>query len=480
MRINSIETLKRDVKRRERAPFAGVSCALFLLAVYLTTMAPSLTWAHYGADGGDLATAVARGSIPHPPGFPAYLLLGELFTCLPWGDLAYRLNLLSAFAAAAAGGLTAISLRLACPLAGNLVAVVTGLALGLSPLFWSQALITEVYASAAFFAALAVALVLGKAPALVVGLAWGIGVGAHPVLLLLAPVVARGVWDSGRDRRRRLLHTALAAFLGWGVMYGPVLLARGGVPSPWGNMSTLAGWWALVSGQMYHGSLFSLPPAAWPHRLLAWAGVLVRQFTPLGGLLTGVGWGWLWRERRGFALAAALAVGAFSIYAISYNTADSLVYLVPALPIAALWLGVGLTRAARWLDRWLPRGAWALVLLPLLQVMLSWRQVDLSRDRAAIEWAESVLQEAPPRAILVTDRDTHTFTLWYVHDVLGQRPDVAVADRDLWQYESYRRMMTGALELGHAGCSVSPEAAACCARRPIVPVIDLPVEEEEP
>jgi len=59
---------------------------VILLVIYLLTLAPAITWAHHGADGGDLVTAVARGSIPHPPGSPTYLLLGELFLRLPWGD----------------------------------------------------------------------------------------------------------------------------------------------------------------------------------------------------------------------------------------------------------------------------------------------------------------------------------------------------------------------------------------------------------
>ena len=79
---------------------------VLLLVVYLLTLAPTITWAHHGADGGDLVAAVARGSIPHPPGFPTYLLLGDLFVRLPWGNLAWRLNLMSAVLAAGAAALT--------------------------------------------------------------------------------------------------------------------------------------------------------------------------------------------------------------------------------------------------------------------------------------------------------------------------------------------------------------------------------------
>jgi hypothetical protein len=448
-------------------------------------MAPSLTWAHHGADGGDLVTAVAMGSIPHPPGFPTYLLLGELFIRLPWGEPAWRMNLMSAVLAAGAGGLaTAATWLLLRRSATNdhrsqasSVALTTGLCLGLAPLFWSQALIAEVYAPAAFFAALVLCLALRGGPAWLLGMAWGVGMGAHPTLVFLAPLVAWGVWGvvpspmgGVEGGLRRLIQAGLLALLSLGAMVGPVLLTRRGAPSPWGDVSTLAGWWALVSGRMYRGYLFGLPLAAWPRRLMAWAGLLARQFTPLGAILAGVGWAWLWRVRRSLALTSILAFAAFSLYAISYDTADSLVYLALALPLAALWLGAGLARAADWLERRRRRGAWAVLLLPLLQALLFWGTMDVSGDRTAIEWADRVLEEAPSQAILLTTRDAHTFTLWYVHDVLGQRPDVVVVDQDMWGHEPYNRMMAGALELDTHGLSL--EDAARRVGRPVIHVSD--------
>ncbi|HET90391.1 MAG TPA: DUF2723 domain-containing protein, partial [Chloroflexi bacterium] len=128
---------------------------ILLLLVYLATMAPTITWAHHGADSGDLATAVALGRIPHPPGCPTYLLLGELFIHWPGGEPAWRLNLMSAVMAAGGAALAAAAL---CALPGEAVgplpALVAALGLGLAPLFWSQALIAEVYAPAAFFVGL--------------------------------------------------------------------------------------------------------------------------------------------------------------------------------------------------------------------------------------------------------------------------------------------------------------------------------------
>ena len=44
--------------------------ASLLLGVYLSTLAPGLTWANSGSDGGDLITAARTGGIAHPTGYP--------------------------------------------------------------------------------------------------------------------------------------------------------------------------------------------------------------------------------------------------------------------------------------------------------------------------------------------------------------------------------------------------------------------------
>jgi hypothetical protein len=468
---------------------AILSTAGMLLTIYCLTLPPSLTWAHYGTDGGDLATAVARGSIPHPPGSPAYLLLGELFIRLPWGDPAWRLNLMSAMFATGSAGLTTMAAwhllqqaESAAPASSMLgtVALVAGLCLGLSPLFWSQAIITEAYTPAAFFAALVMALSIREGPPWALGLSWGVGLGAHPTLVFLAPLVAWGIWGERKGRLPRLATACLLALLGWGVLYGPVLLAHGDAPSPWGDVSTFDGWWALVSGQMYRGYLFALPLVDWPRRLLAWAGLLARQFTPVGAVLAGLGIARLWQIRRPLVLASALAFGAVSVYAIGYNTTDSLVYLAPVLPLAALWLGAGLARAAGWLSRRLRWGAWTVLALPLLQALLFWGQMDLSSDVTAIEWAEQVLYRAPSQAVLITEQDRHTFTLWYVQGVLGERPDVTVVDVDLWGQKTYQQQMADVLKITADENGLSLEETMRRTDRPVVRAIDLATEEETP
>ena len=114
----------------------GVSIIAFL--VYLATLAPGLTNANFGTDGGDLIAAARTLGVPHPSGYPTYTLLAWLFTQLPIGVIAYRVNLLSAVCAYVAIGLFFCSARLVLPDDKHplLLAAITALMLAFSSLLW--------------------------------------------------------------------------------------------------------------------------------------------------------------------------------------------------------------------------------------------------------------------------------------------------------------------------------------------------------
>ncbi|HUM72551.1 MAG TPA: DUF2723 domain-containing protein, partial [Chloroflexota bacterium] len=93
-------------------PFICFLSAALALTVYLLTLSPDLTWANFSSDGGELITAALTWGVPHPPGYPAYVVVAHFFSWLPVGTAVYRLNLLSAVCVAGAVGLvTAVNYR---------------------------------------------------------------------------------------------------------------------------------------------------------------------------------------------------------------------------------------------------------------------------------------------------------------------------------------------------------------------------------
>ena len=67
---------------------------LISLGFYLLTLCPTV----YVGDSGEFTTAAYTLGITHPPGYPLYVLFGKIFTLIiPFGNIAYRVNLMSAF-----------------------------------------------------------------------------------------------------------------------------------------------------------------------------------------------------------------------------------------------------------------------------------------------------------------------------------------------------------------------------------------------
>ncbi len=117
------------------------------LALYVQTLAPSV--ATLFDDSLEFPLVSYRLGIAHPTGYPLYTLLGKLFTVLPWHNVAWRVNLLSAVAGALAIAFVYLVARQLA--ARRLPALLGAVALAVSPVFWSQAVIAEVYTLAAAF-----------------------------------------------------------------------------------------------------------------------------------------------------------------------------------------------------------------------------------------------------------------------------------------------------------------------------------------
>ncbi len=134
----------------------GLTLAAF--GLYLTTLAPTVL----EADGGEFQFVPWLPGIAHPTGYPLYVLLGWLWThLLPLGEVAWRMNLLSAVLAAVAVGFTYTVARQMLDVvfpdtswgARIIAAMIAGTTFAVSQTFWSQAIIAEVYALHALFVA---------------------------------------------------------------------------------------------------------------------------------------------------------------------------------------------------------------------------------------------------------------------------------------------------------------------------------------
>jgi hypothetical protein len=430
--------------------------------VYVASLAPDLSFAHHGADGGDLIAAARTLGVPHPPGYPTYTLLAWLFSsAMPLGTIAYRVNLLSAACAAVTIGLlfwtAQILLPADEPVPGRLaLPAATALTLAFSSLLWSQAVISEVYTLLALSAALLLWLLVrwrrdgGDHVLWLAALFLGLGLGNHLTLVFAAPAAFVLLWPERRRwfRIRTLLPAAGLFLIGLSVYVYLPLAAAHYPPVNWGNPQTWPRFVWVVTARQYQGFAFGLDLAAIPGRLSAWAGLLGDQFGWWGLAIALAGlWGWWQRDRR-FALFSLTWISLAGIYAFFYDAGDSEVYLLPAMLLLALWWGEG----ARYLLQvsqhlrprqypW-PRLALSVVLLlPLLSLALHWQAARPNDDGLARAYIDQALGCVEPDGLVISRGDKPTFALWYGLYAEGQRPDVAIVNGPLLAYSWYRDEM---------------------------------------
>jgi len=371
-----------DARRWRRLGPAFVVAAL--LPVYLLTMSSAVG----RADTFEFQVVAPQLGIAHPTGYPLYLLLGKLFSLLPVGTVAWRLNL----ASAVYGTLAAVVVfRLALDLLRRpLPALAGALALGFVPIYWGQAIVAEVYTLHALLVAVALWLMVrlvadGRPPTTdgrpttndhpptsndypplatrhsppathrrkqVVALLFVIGLALtnHLTSVFLLPAAALAValrlLHDKRSGRRDLTIRPLMRVLPVAVAFAAPLLLYAYLPLRWravnGEAMGAARFVEWVAGGRFQGALQLM---AWLRDPARWA---------IAGRLLLDAWGWLWlavalvglvwllrREWRA-GVVLALAGGGFAFYALNYYVPDLAVFLIATHVVVAVFVAAGI------------------------------------------------------------------------------------------------------------------------------------------
>lgn len=432
---------------------AGSVFAIALL-FYVPTLLPDVgTW--------DTAEFQAIGpvlGIAHPTGYPTYTLLAWLASVLlqPFGNEAYRADLLSALLVAGAAALLAVRATQATrrwP-----VGVIAGVAFALTPVAWRVATRADAHALHVFLAASILVLLgawamrhgRGEPRAgwwlVAAAVVYGLSLGNHALTLLLAPGIAvyvllvapRILW-----RRPRLVVACLGAVVLTTVVVYAYLPMRSAMDPPldYANPETWSSFWYVVLGEQFQGTFRSLPSLADMS-----AGVwdeLVRNFGVLAILaVTGLAVGAV-RHGRLVALTA-LWFGCSWIFALGYpNASIERYYLVPLLGVA-VWIALAADAIIDVLRDLLQRTGRALAyraaagaLLVALLVAIAWPLptrypvMDASDDGYGREWLEATLAALEPDAAVISWWSYST-PLWYGRWVEGRRDDIIIIDdRDI-------------------------------------------------
>lgn len=496
--IESIRRLRAASIHQGRRHGDVVGCGLVFVAAfaaYFRTLAPTI--ATVFDDSLELQLVSYELGIAHPTGYPLYTLLGKLFTFIPIGDVAFRVNLMSGVF----GGLTAPLVFLACRQLDcrRLPAIAAALVFAFCPVVWSQAVVAEVYSLNALFVAALIYLlfmatrgttlesgteteVAGRRSVALAAMAFtfGLALTHHRTIVLMAPAAILYLWLERSKlppvSPKNLLSGAL-------LVAAPLLLylyipLRGTTTSSLDGtyVNTPAGFLAWVTAASYGAFLGENPLARETATPLFTAELMVQQFG-YGGIMAGVA-GLLFvlvNSWQRFVLLGGTLV-TFIAFGIVYRASDVEVFYIPAFMVVAIGIGYGLTAIWRWMDRdarfmqsrhaalsrealarrraattawsafrWLVAGSCLAiaVLLPVDLLVRTMPLQELNQNRTASEYGREILRQPLEEGAAVVGIQGEVTLLRYFQSTEGIRTDLRLvaADREEERLAAISRLM---------------------------------------
>jgi hypothetical protein len=452
--------------------------------VYLSTLAPSVVF----FDSGELITSSFLLSPGHPPGYPLYVMIGKSATFLPFGSVAYKVNMMAAFFSALAA--LVVFLLTFKIIEGHgigekvgelkgVIALATALTFAFSFNLWNQANIAEVYPLNTFLTGLLIYILLiwrdrvsGRQSAVgsqqslstsqllnpstsvsqqlptpdsrliyLVSFLLGLGIGNHHTLIVIIPVlflvVAVANWRLLFNVRTWGISLALF-FLGLSVYMLLPIRATMNPELNWGDPDTLSKFkWVFFREGYPKGGLYRPWSLFWK-QLKTFD--IVYEFSGVGLLMGFLGIVAYLRAKMLEAMATLTVILVLSLGIIIYgNPIEENVFLIesfhtPSYMVFSVWIGAGmffiLSLVFRFAGNVIESKAMkagvvlSILLLPASLLAYFYPWNDRSGDFIAYDYAQNELATMPSNSILFTWGDSGAFPLWYVQMIERYQPGV--------------------------------------------------------
>jgi Protein of unknown function (DUF2723) len=446
---------------RHRLDLYLILSAVIPFTVFMLTLAPSVTF----FDSGEFITATASLGSAHSPGYPLFLMFAKPFTWLPFGNIAFRVNMATAFSSSLAClGVYFLTVRL---LKGERVvkneafslfaiktaALAAACCFAFTPRVWLQSNHDKPYPLLAFISAVILYMLFlwrdhskngDERPAFIYACSFlaSMAMAVHQTVVLLVPawLVFMLITDWRVVKRvRELILATFFALFGFAVhLYLPFRATQKPLLN-WGDPSNSYNFlWHFLRkgyGDEPHPRDFAL---LW-EQIKAFS--VPHEFTWVGAALLLFALVSLWRKQREVVAAYLTAVFMFLIVIAGYfNATPDFIFLTeefftPLYLISAVLIGVGLHNLLAFAVRKsnLPEHYDAkvysvvfvmFVSLPVCLGAANYYENDQHDNYISFDYATNSLRSLPQDAVMFTWGDSGAFPLWYLQGVERMREDV--------------------------------------------------------
>lgn len=412
----------------------GLALFVFTFGIYISALCPTI----YTRDNPDLVTASITLGIPHPPGYPLYTILGNIFSKLPIGSLPFRVNLMSAlFSAFTIFIIYLIIFKLTKKI---LPALLGASILAFSYNYFLQSLSADFLSLNNLLVSLEILLILIWREtksfkilylfAFIVGLAFS----HHQISFLVVPAFLYLIFVT--DRKVLLNWKIALKLIGFFVLgllpylYLPIRASMSPQYQMWGEPNTFKGFFEMISRKEYTGDDFLYINLAFI-RIWDWfKWISLKEFVLIGFIL-GL-WGLYKLKSQNYSIYMFLLIlillsgPGFAFLANVQNTWNEMAsmqrFFIFSFMIFSILIGIGINFIANKYKK----ASNIIIILPLFLLIYFYPQVNLKKYYYSYNLGENIFKSLPENSVLFAGSDVPLFQLWYLQIVEKQRPDIII------------------------------------------------------
>lgn len=405
----------------------GIFLSLLVFVTYFLTLSKGVDF----GDSGEFITAVVTRGVAHSPGFPGYVLFANLFTKIPFGDLAWRVNLFSAvFGALSAYLIYSISYEILKYRMSSVAAVVL---FSFSPLFWSQSVVSEVYTFMIFFILLQIRILQVWEKSndnnflYVFALICGLSLTNHILPIVFFPAYIYFIISA----KNKLPEPKVIFLMTFIFIIGLLPYAHLPLTSldqhffNYGDMSKPKNFFRHITAYEYRARTsgismqrFNIIPYAFR--------VLMNEFLLFAGLAI-PGIFMIQKKNHRFVMLSLYATVGLLIFGFATASVITPVHFLPIMIFLSIFIAASINFFKEHTTKRLSILMFCIMLLfPVVTAYRSWDSVCMHCDDSASEYIDFVESELPQRSVFVTRGDEDFFPMVYAKIVEGRMPGVTL------------------------------------------------------
>jgi hypothetical protein len=423
-------------------------------AVYWATRCPTVEL----IDSGELALAAKNLGIAHPTGYPLYTLLGRIFAILPFGELIFRVNLLSLLFTASATGFLylLISEFISSDQPGFIKEAISSagaLFVGFSPVWWAQGTTNEVYSLNLLLISISIwslaKFISEKSYRwLVLSLyTLGLSLANHLSAVYLIPGFLYLIIVTLKKARlgRSFVNRMIMFFVFPGSLYAVLPIRACFKPFlNWGGVNDPYFFYKHITGWQYRVWMFDRPLGQLAAGLGPAVKLFLGQFGWIGAILIGLGIVICARRQRRLLIFAILTWLVNLVYVLNYKISDIESYYLPMFLMSAIFLTIGALYLFELFIKQFGKSkavAWVLAvvsfILPLYNLTSNFNKADSSGKTAARQGVMDIAGAMEQGGLILVENWDFYSPWLYFHFEKNFRPDLVFLDKELMRRSWY-------------------------------------------